>query len=291
MPPKGHKITWGNDLTGYVTHAVNVGTGDGQVYRDEVPPGQLNLKTIKDGTSINVVNNADDITINNTAPENTTVANVGAGAGLVYRDKTIDQINLKTVKAGAGITVTNNADDIEISAPGAHNTKTETEVLLLAADSAPCITAPWAAAPLRDIDLVTNSMSIKGIEYAPLGGGDQARGWTVSTRWIAKPGTAFYTVNAQVNAFCDNASLNNISFVLGHYSQSYPGGDYTTALTDLAAIVNPGIGAYKMLRFNFQFDVAGDVLLIRLARTGIGDTNPGYVYVPHILLYFNQALS
>lgn len=112
---KGHKVSWGFDATGYVYTAVNVGAGAGKVFRDEAPAGQLNFKSIAAGAGIGVANNADDVTISNTAPENTSVANVGAGAGQVYRDMTGDQVNLKTIKAGANIVVTNNADDVEIA--------------------------------------------------------------------------------------------------------------------------------------------------------------------------------
>ncbi len=48
----------------------------------------------------------------------TGVSNVGTGDGTVYRDTTSGTINLKTVKAGTNVTVTNNADDITISATG-----------------------------------------------------------------------------------------------------------------------------------------------------------------------------
>lgn len=45
------------------------------------------------------------------------VVNVGTGAGLVFRDENAqNQINLKTIKAGSNITVTNNADDITLAA-------------------------------------------------------------------------------------------------------------------------------------------------------------------------------
>jgi len=47
--------------------------------------------------------------------ESTTVVNVGTGTGLVYRDMTGAQINLKSIKQGTGITVTNNADDITVT--------------------------------------------------------------------------------------------------------------------------------------------------------------------------------
>lgn len=55
------------------------------------------------------------MTITNTLPEATTVANVGTGEGDVYRDMTGNQINLKTIKQGTGITVTNNTDDVTVT--------------------------------------------------------------------------------------------------------------------------------------------------------------------------------
>ena len=97
------------------TTVANVGTGTGNVYRDKTGE-QINLKTIKQGAGITVTNNADDVTITCTITgESTTVANVGTGTGQSYRDMTGAQINLKTIKQGAGITVTNNADDVTIT--------------------------------------------------------------------------------------------------------------------------------------------------------------------------------
>jgi hypothetical protein len=102
-------------ITGESTTVANVGTGTGQSYRD-MTGAQINLKTIKQGAGITVTNNADDVTITCTVTgESTTVANVGTGTGQSYRDMTGAQINLKTIKQGAGITVTNNADDVTIT--------------------------------------------------------------------------------------------------------------------------------------------------------------------------------
>ncbi len=46
----------------------------------------------------------------------TTGANVGAGVGLIFRDKTGNFINFKSLVAGANITINNNADSVEIVA-------------------------------------------------------------------------------------------------------------------------------------------------------------------------------
>lgn len=46
-------------------------------------------------------------------------ANVGTGEGDVFRDKTSATLNFKTIKAGTGVVITNNADDITIDSTGA----------------------------------------------------------------------------------------------------------------------------------------------------------------------------
>lgn len=45
-------------------------------------------------------------------------ANVGTGTGQVFRDKTGQTLNFKTIKAGVGTAVTNNADDVTITSLG-----------------------------------------------------------------------------------------------------------------------------------------------------------------------------
>lgn len=50
--------------------------------------------------------------------ESNTAANVGAGAG-VFRDKVGAVINLRSITGGAGVTITENADEIDIAATGA----------------------------------------------------------------------------------------------------------------------------------------------------------------------------
>lgn len=52
------------------------------------------------------------------AGEVNTASNVGTGAG-VFRDKTGVNLNLRKIKAGTNVTVTENADDIEIASTGA----------------------------------------------------------------------------------------------------------------------------------------------------------------------------
>lgn len=50
--------------------------------------------------------------------EANTAANVGTGTGLIYRDKVGTVLNLKSLKAGSGMSIVNNADDIILAASG-----------------------------------------------------------------------------------------------------------------------------------------------------------------------------
>ena len=109
----GDPITVANTLPEN-TSVANVGTGTGQSYRD-MTGDQINLKTVKAGTGIGVANNADDITVSNSAPESTSVANAGTGTGQVYKDMTGTQINLKTIKEGIGIDVSNDTNEVTIT--------------------------------------------------------------------------------------------------------------------------------------------------------------------------------
>ena len=59
-------------------------------------------------------------------------ANVGSGTGLVFRDKTGVTLNFKSLIQGANITLTNNANDIEIEASGGGASPTTTQGDLIA---------------------------------------------------------------------------------------------------------------------------------------------------------------
>jgi hypothetical protein len=58
-----------------------------------------------------------------TTPENTTAANVGVGTGSIFRDKTGDTINLRTLLAGTNISISTAGDEVTITntGVGVHN--------------------------------------------------------------------------------------------------------------------------------------------------------------------------
>lgn len=102
---------------GETNTASNVGTGEGGVYKQKTG-ADIELRTIKAGSNITVTQNADDITIDATdTGEANTASNVGTGEG-IYKQKTGADLELKTLVAGANITITNNANDLTIAASG-----------------------------------------------------------------------------------------------------------------------------------------------------------------------------
>lgn len=116
-PPTGGS----GDGSGETNLGANVGTGDGEVFRNKTGV-TLNFKRLSAGAGIAITDNANDIEIAATGGggggEANDGANVGAGTGEIYRDKTGVDINLKTLIAGSNIGITNNADDIEIEFTG-----------------------------------------------------------------------------------------------------------------------------------------------------------------------------
>lgn len=110
-----YEVVRGGTGTGQSNTASNVGTGDGDVFKQKVGV-DLELKTIKAGSNITITNGASDITIAaaGSVGETNTASNVGAGGGEIYKQKTGVDIELKTLLAGSNITITNNASDITI---------------------------------------------------------------------------------------------------------------------------------------------------------------------------------
>jgi len=123
-----NEITIENTSTGEVNTASNVGTGVFVFLQKTLQ--DLEFRSLLANAEILITQNALDLAfsigaiaqskitglVTALASKLETLANVGTGAGLIFRDKIGVTANLKSLLAGTGISITNNADDIEISA-------------------------------------------------------------------------------------------------------------------------------------------------------------------------------
>jgi len=109
---------------GDITNAANLG-GQQELFINKAG-GVLNFRTLEGLGATTVSTVGDVIQINTPAStgEANDLVNVGTGEGLIRRDKTGVNINVKTIKAGSNITVVNNPDDITISTTAQNNTGT-----------------------------------------------------------------------------------------------------------------------------------------------------------------------
>lgn len=148
----------------------------------------------------------DRITINSSDPANpivtadvqagsgetNTASNVGTGDGDVFKQKTGVDLELKTIKAGTNITVTNNVSDITIASTGGgggeNTTKGDIEGFDTAAARIPIGT--------NDQVLTADSTQALGLKWATpaAGGGSSASIYDVS------PGTGFGMLGIQAGS-------------------------------------------------------------------------------------------
>ena len=98
------------------TASTEIGLFKGKVGVDLV------FKRLKGGTGIDVIDGTDEVTIQQSAGagESNTASNstAGTGSGLIFARKDVYDLEFRTIKAGSGITVTTNGDDVEIAATG-----------------------------------------------------------------------------------------------------------------------------------------------------------------------------
>jgi len=114
--------------SGEINDGVNVGAGEGAVFKDKVGV-DLRFRTLKQGSNVVITENADEIEIASTdTGEVNTGSNVGAGEGTVFKDKTGVTLNFKSLKQGANIVITNNANEIEIAGTGGGSGLSQQEV-------------------------------------------------------------------------------------------------------------------------------------------------------------------
>lgn len=92
------------------------------------PPGQTGLIRLNtDADILEWYDGSDWQTVSGGGGGETNVGqNVGDGAGQVYKGKSGVALQFKTIKAGSGVTVTNNADDVTIASPAPQPAASET---------------------------------------------------------------------------------------------------------------------------------------------------------------------
>jgi hypothetical protein len=91
--------------------------------------------------------------------EANTAANVGTGEGTVFRDKTSVTINLKTIKAGTGVVITNNTDDVTIDATGSGGGEANT-YSTVGTGAAWTLTKSGVNLPFRSFIMGSNKLSL-----------------------------------------------------------------------------------------------------------------------------------
>lgn len=83
---------------GEANTASNVGTGDGQVFKEKSGV-DLRFKTIKDGNGIDVQNGTDEITI-----VGKTISNVGTGAEII-KEEVANDYKIRSIKGAEGVQI------------------------------------------------------------------------------------------------------------------------------------------------------------------------------------------
>lgn len=253
------------------TSVANIGAGNASIFRD-MTGDQINLRTLKEGANIIVSEVGDDITISNNAPENTSVANVGTGEGESYRDMTGDQINLKTVKAGSGIAVTNNADDITIAFAGGATCTwyDKIEWGLLSTEG---------ISPSNEV-FTTPDLPLRGFEF-------DNTGKRVGFLHGVHDGYNSGTIQAQMAWFYDTVIASSVSNTLQlQLMWQAHDSDLDTAFTSTTDFtLTPSVGAKRLvvsdwITLNVDGSYAARSLLkCRLHRTDSNANNPFFGYL------------
>lgn len=108
------------DLTGAVTALQNVDGGDSydaRVFKNTTA-GVASMRSIKAGTNVSIVEGPDVITINASGGSSTSLVNDGDGVGKVYKSTVGADVHLRSIKAGSGVSIAQDTNNIVISATG-----------------------------------------------------------------------------------------------------------------------------------------------------------------------------
>lgn len=178
--------TGSNEITiatsGANTSAVNIGTGTG-IFTSK-SGDNIQLRSIKTGTgSINLTiaasGSSNEIEFVNTAEINT-ASNLGAGTG-VFAQKSVYDLQFKSIVAGNNITVTNDSTTVTIASANAPNTALSYQFTVNFDGSGLVTTVAdlpsgWSASVVGSLVTVTHTATrmVKSISYW---GNDTVNGW------------------------------------------------------------------------------------------------------------------
>ena len=150
-----------------------------------------------------------------------TASNVGGGAGLLYKQKTGVDLEFKTVLAGTGISVDNNASDITVNATGGGASEIAYNTVNMAAAQTELVTD-------TDINNVVN-------EVIPITA-DVAVNLTTMTLGLAGAVKTIIAADDDITVIQDKASVAG-----GTFSLNSPAGvDLAMSTGDILCVVNIG---------------------------------------------------
>lgn len=211
------------------------------------------------GAIIRIANNTNYIattTISGGGGGVTNGANVGTGLGQVFKNLVGTILNFKTIKAGAGITVTNNADDVTLSASATLSYLTARKNLNNPATNyAPVIPAPTFSVVSGTALTAFDSKVEDGVT-----GFDLATGiWTV-------PVTGKYAINAKLITRLLATDVNSLVDGGGQGWQSLVNLGYLA----IAVIRDTNVSGYPdVLCSNKQVTIINQVSDINIDGTGL----------------------
>ena len=210
-------ISTAGKVANTATTATSADTASTIVLRDGSNNFATNMITLN-GTTTNATDAATKAYVDSII---TTGANVGTGTGLIFRDKTGNNINFKSLIQGSHIAITNNADDITLATDG---TNLNTFSTLVARDAA----GNFAASIVSVTDAVASGNLVLSTEPSTSTNGNILKG---SNRFIHDYGTD----NTFVGIDAGNFSMT------GDGSNTAMGTGVLTANTTGA--YNTGVGA------------------------------------------------